>query len=120
LSRKLDALFAEKVMGLKVETSEAGNWPCFAHDDEGGKYWSSVTEYSKSIDAAWKGVEKISDYEVNILNCNDGLIEVQIDKYNDGELCSFRETSTTPALALTKALLLAAGVSEAEIDDADE
>ena len=80
--RELDALVAEKVMGLGaielrrcIPDPESGGWiegaslpeadcvtlqPCSAEIVADEKFWEAVPRYSTSIGDAWKVVEKLS------------------------------------------------------------
>jgi len=93
MSRKLDALFAERALGV-----EPGNNPDQA--------------YCESLDAAWRGVEKLVRDEWGFSLEDDASQWVV-------EVGMYRATAATPALAVVKACLLAAGVTQEEIEEAE-
>jgi hypothetical protein len=92
--RHIDALFAERVLGLKIVT---------AH------------RYTRSIDAAWGGVTKHSWFggvEGPFAENNDYLATV----YADRSEAPFVKDAAHPAEALVLACLRAVGCTEAEIE----
>ena len=139
VSRKLDALFAERVLGLK---RLRGNWtnvfgsfsverwvPRDSPDEvdceweetiNGGRLKFPGIElppYTTSLDAAWAGVAAVRPGR---------LISVDFVDTADGWCCELSTNSTIgsaefvahPAEALVLAALRAVGVPEAEIEEA--
>lgn len=117
MSRRLDALFAERVLG-EVRTdpgvrcpsdinrlSPGGCWVCYSDPWEPGD-WRPM-KYTQSLDAAWLGVEKVGNWAYvdfdHLSACNEWM-------------CNGAQ-GVTPAAALVRACLLAVGVSQEEIDD---
>lgn len=109
--RHVNALFAERVLGQT-------DW--YLSDRSKGGYaskmnpYQSLPDYTSSLDATWAGVEKVN-------------LPVAVEYWPSGATC-FRitkggaqvgfEMELEPAEALVKALLLAVGVTQAEIDAA--
>jgi len=120
-SRRLDALFAERVLNRSVQRH--------LMLDEEGNGWLDLPHFTQSLDAAWEGVEKIRAGE-------NGAYRVELvwdawewDAWEDGrngswtveigvDPCCVWSQSARPALAIVKACLFAAGVSQEEIDEA--
>lgn len=73
--RELDALIAEKVMGLNVQQTTIGDAVCSRVLTYGG--WAVLREYSGSLDEAWQVVEKMP-YPMTIHRYPDGVYEVTI------------------------------------------
>jgi hypothetical protein len=114
MSRKLDALVAEKVMGL-VPSAAVGK----------RKVWNDLPHYSSNITAAWEVVEKFT-------------LRIRIECYAESDYVDFdseecwhvdiwapsREgccvTAPTVTIAICKAALQAVGVSEEEIQEASK
>jgi hypothetical protein len=81
--REMDALVAEKVMGIKVRVSD-GEWELCARmdyadagelmvDDTGLFYSERIHTYSTDIAAAWEVVEKLSDKVIDISRQLEGM-----------------------------------------------
>ena len=105
-NRKLDVLFAEKVLGLQPYQ------------------FSPRMDYTVSLDAAWAGVERSRRHELFSFSFSLGLSDdwagyrARFVFPRDGQ--TYEATATEPSLAVVKACLLAAGVGPAEIDEAAE
>lgn len=122
--RELDALIAEKVMGLvltcpvdprfdhSVGTNRDGTsakrnfcrWP------DGKEWW--IPFYSTSIADAWQVVEKMKEHGMHllILSANDsGMVHCNFFKGTAGEQNGIAMADTAP-LAICKAALVACGV----------
>ena len=112
MSRKLDALFAERVLG----------WNRIRNDDD-HPFGPETPSFTTSLDAAWQGVEKaettIDDRPVILKFRQVGGEWSLFWGFDKNEEFIWVHGCSTPALALTKALLLAAGVSEEEIREAE-
>lgn len=107
MSRALDALFAERVMGWPLADGSA--W-----DESGTRLFSPST----SLDDAWKGVERLAD---------GSTFHPALSRQGSpmGEVWAFsiREVyavDTSPARAITRACLLAAGCTPEEIAEAEK
>ena len=121
MSRKLDALFAERVLGLEVEVRQfprstflgGGTVSDYAAMDG----W--LPSYTSSLDAAWAGVEKrrgseLFTHHFSLSYEDTGMYRAEFIFPRDGQ--AFKVFDSEPALALVKACLLAVGVSQEEID----
>ncbi len=117
-NRKLDALYAERV--LEWDLTEDG---LIRIVRERGEKIYDVPNFTKSLDAAWPGVEKIiSDRKAEFSLSSEHF-------YKDANWAAMfswpgRDEiadvyTVHPALALVKACLLAVGVTQEEIDDAE-
>jgi len=123
-NRKLDALFAERVLGdpkpdwqckHNLERSSPGRaWVCVSDPNECEHDWRPA-KFTTSLDAAWAGVEKFNDPRM-------GVTTLSIEHTSTGKWRAYVSDSvareSTPALALVKACLLAVGVTQEEIDAA--
>lgn len=121
-NRKLDALFAEKVLGIEAVQSTKG---LGGHDYRQLTAYSGVAvmqlipEYTQSLDAAWTGVEKLDGsfyFQVRgaCNHCFTSSVKWS-DHGHDGKLWN-EVYDDPPAMALSKACLLAVGVTQEEID----
>lgn len=134
-NRKLDALFAERVLGCKPLWVE--DWVyCGCGDGFLHSASSSTTvldEYTTSLDAAWEGVEKLdADWNFHLFRVENGDLGtgwhaelsdhrpsgLPEDEAYGGRWIVHRATDPTPALAIVLACLRAVGVSEEEIREA--
>ena len=120
MTRKLDALFAEKVLGWEQVN---GMWrsvhrPLVKTDPltySGFSFYESgLPHFTTSLDTAWSGVEKLR-LNLTLDRCPDGTVDVygeNSDSKGEASDCG------TPALAIVLACLRAVGVSEQAIDEA--
>jgi len=127
MTRKLDALFAERVLGCNVEWVEV--WPrceCGHREhsnDADSNMDGDLWHYTESLDAAWQGVERTNAETLTLDRMAD---EWDCELYGPctyerGEPMSEWATSgraPTPALAIVLACLRAVGVAEQEIEEA--
>ena len=126
-NRKLDALYAERVLELEVK------WPAPEHtippgpylveSDASGAHTIDLPHYDLSLDAAWPGVEKVDSISIDgpIGPCVEKQWCVSAEQIHavDGQSsCGVSYTAYAAALtrALVCALLLAVGVTQDEID----
>lgn len=107
MSRRLDVLFAERVLGKKAEFTNAYSTP--------EEWWESdeassdpLREYTTNLSAAWGGVEKLGRCEERC----DAMIRVGVQLLT--------QPVGSPAMAVVLACLRAVGVSEEEIAAARE
>lgn len=105
--RELDALIAEKVMGLTVEW---WNGEVYSITVEEGHERSSshVLPYSDNIAAAWEVVEKLDNR--NVVAKEMGVLRFTINRYDDGYTARFFSvgaTADTAPLAICLAALQA-------------
>ena len=98
-NREIDALVAEKVMGLKFY--HASGEPDLVKVD--GKK-TDIPKYSTSIEAAWQVVEKIPNMDMQF--CGDNWCKVTFGYKGD----TFTIESHTAPLAICLAALKAVGV----------
>ena len=94
--RRLDALFAERVMGVH---NPGLTWP--------------LPPYTRSLDAAWEGATKLSYLSLSVAKMSSG-IRADVSLESDPE-CEFVESASHPAEALVLACLCAVGVEESEL-----
>jgi hypothetical protein len=121
--RRLDALFAERVLGCKVRWRELsdGEPECdcavAAHDvkDERGDAIGRLLPYTRSLDAAWEGAKR-GDWFIGVegpfADSNVYLATIHTDCSETG----FHEEADHPAEALVLACLRAVGVDESELE----
>jgi len=134
--RRLDALFAERVLGCKVNDPgghvelictckrDGGNWPLgggklFRHGTgpvEGGFLFNHLPSYTRSLDAAWEGAANLRgelfSYGIE-LGWMDGLAMATMMFPRDG--LRFSASASHPAEALVLACLRAVDVTEEKI-----
>lgn len=121
MSRRLAAMFAERVLGWTYKTYPDGVCPHIKHwsDADGNLRLRSDMRFTASLDLAWKGVEKLAGPK---------LASVDFVDTASGWCCDFSwgidngaevEFCTSPAAALVKACLLAVGVTQQEIEEAE-
>jgi hypothetical protein len=67
-SRELDALVAEKVMGIRIEKYIRPPFGKKVTLIEGGMYEDFYPSYSTDIAAAWTIIEKLQDRQIRISN----------------------------------------------------
>ena len=105
--RRLDALFAERVLGLDVATIEDEPEPHVWVDRD----WILLPHYTRSLDAAWEGARQYLQFPIiEICLGKRGVhVEVERDGYED------MGDADHPAEALVLACLRACGVSEEEL-----
>ncbi len=134
MSRSLDALFAERVLGFTVRQQEIvtpvpnvfyggpnDGWymthAARGHVLAAGGDFLTVPEFTQSLDAAWAGMEKLDifsiefDKPINEWECEIGYFDGPNSRTDVGY-------GLIPALTLVKACLLAVGVSQEDIDAA--
>ena len=109
MSRKLDALFAEKVLGWTIH-------PCTRHGDcdapcSPEHLGFHIPHFGIRTDWALHRVDKYFLFHVLKVRNGEWCAMVEKDRWARGY-------GATPALAVVKARLLAAGVSEEEIEEA--
>ena len=125
--RRLDALFAERVMGHTIPpahrsmTSYDGGPPVVVGESATGDYccyYGSIPRYTRSLDAAWEGVAKVHNPYVALFD------DVRAGKErgwccgfdpDENQSFSFEAHSAHPAEALVLACLRAVGVEESEL-----
>jgi len=127
--RRLDAFFAERVLGCKIEYDNDGD-PCcrcaldvlaapHGQHDSDGPFWPEIQCYTRSLDAAWEGMQRIHlDYsefrKVKFWDdTSDGSRPYHAEVYGskgEGYACADH-----PAEALVLACLRAVGVEESEL-----
>ena len=114
MSRGLDALFAERVLGWE-RSSQGINW-C-ENGEPVAMASGPINRFcpTKSLDAAWAGVEKIGKNDF----CLERFASWWRASVNPSATHEEFVVDDTPALALVKACLLAVGVTQKEIDDAE-
>jgi hypothetical protein len=147
--RRLDALFAERVLGLKVDHPKAaiyisGQPPRDLWFYTGpGELELALPHYTTSLDAAWEGVEKLTVKSVvgepergdfflldrlGYRCCEadeDGVhgqyrVTLQVRDNETDKLDWIHVTADHPALAIVLACLRAVGVTEQEIEEASK
>lgn len=116
--RELDALIAEKVMGLELKQPDKTNyrrdtWVYAINDytDEGPVYVVDCPEYSTDIAAAWEVLEKLSDSQITVNRHMHSGYTVGVFEKVQGisiqEKCS--ASAATAPLAICLAALKAVG-----------
>ena len=127
--RRLDALFAERVMGCKVifgaysvDGQKRGECGCPGHkhgewDESDMSHYPTLPHYTRSLDAAWEGAQMRFDWWVlrKITSRghpeNDLFFIAEVGKRQEkGEY-----SADHPAEALVLASLRAVGVEESEL-----
>lgn len=112
MSRKLDALFAERVLGHRLVASFVGD--DIPLEEMPSLSLRDVRPYTTSLDAAWEGVEKLD------------IRTLSMARDSGGDWC-YSQCHTEyghwgiaphPALAIVLACLRAVGVTEEEIEEA--
>ena len=116
--RRLDALFAERVLGCKVDCSSATPY-CDCADP--GKHGGDndglrLAHYTRSLDAAWEGAThlrgELFTYEIG-MTWMDGSVRSMIRFPRDG--VHHHADASHPAEALVLACLRAVGVGESDL-----
>ena len=108
MSRKLDALFAERVLGWTHHPGGcAESDPDCMLDSFGDHRYAGY--YTTSLDAAWEGVEKLGWQYVDLDCLSASGTWMVNNEYNQAK---------DPAEALVLACLRAVGVTKAEIEAA--
>lgn len=112
--KSLDALIAEKVMGLKIRGGvDTGGYPDYEYlagvdneEDFGpGEWWRPVPPYSHRIEAAWTVVEKIRISGIHMFMDNTRTYRVHAT--NGGKIDVIVDAETAPhaiCLAALKAV----------------
>lgn len=99
-NRRLDAMFAERVLGIEVD--------------------DAPHKYTQSLDAAWSGVERTMHrglFADALFNMKSGSHSPWVVSFSFARsMHSVTATGATPAIAVVKACLLACGVTQEEID----
>ncbi len=125
MSKQLNALFAEKVLGWYVyHWEEEDAWFWYPKNSKDGWHLPKGDEFTTSLDAAWRGVKKNPSWCVEIVRDRtlDTTVEIDVLSVVEGQSsCGWTvcAAAAIPALALVKACLLAVGVSQDEIDKAE-
>ena len=114
--RRLDALFAEKVLGCKVAVDPLdGESILFQIEHD---LWGKIPAYTRSLDAAWEGATKIGffslEYFADTRKTTANVEPAHIHFRKDGEHGQSGSIDH-PAEALVLACLRAVGVSEEEL-----
>lgn len=110
--RELDALIADKVMGLRVR-HRPGMEPCIMPAN--GAPWETIPHYSTDIRAAWEVVEKLDLLNGLLLGrFAYGREDPYWAVYDCGQdgLDDCRGHGDTPTVAICNAALKQAGVKE--------
>jgi len=132
VSRRLDALFAERVLGCSVAMrtdqyghihEECGCKP-MKHVDESYDYVPALAPYSENLSAAWGGVEKVGWCELSGPHrgaVSDGREPywARVEPRDAAVDDSVDVHAGSPAMAVVLACLRAVGVSEEEIAAAE-
>ena len=104
--RELDALIAEKVMGLHI-TKESRHTDCPVYDiQDAGRFFAPISPYSTSIAAAWEVVEKVADPWVWSLSNYHGEWESELTRIDIDHQGVYASAPTAP-LAICHAALKA-------------
>ena len=123
--RRLDALFAERVLGCKIEYDNDGD-PCcrctldvlaapHGQHDSDGPFWPEIQCYTRSLDAAWEGADRHGwDVSLTTRGRLDMFTTVDVIGYESDTHGHSREVAH-PAEALVLACLRAVGVEESEL-----
>ena len=120
---KLNALFAEKVLGWHVSYYEKDNvWFWYPKTTREWCHFPKGEQFTSSLDAVWIGVRKLAEegwccrelkadynYVYNVIFRNEDTHDNPIHA----------QSEIHPAYALVKACLLAVGVTQKEINDAE-
>ena len=121
INHKLNALFAEKVLGC-THGSECSGVNCWYIGDD-------IGDYCTSLDAAWSGVEKVMGlgWHISIEDTDKGAVVVTLWQGLDCVSADMMETESGPfpisqeigpfPISLVKVCLLAVGVTQEEIDE---
>ncbi len=121
-NRKLNALFAERVLGWTVHHYEKDDvW--FWYPKNSKEYWHfpKGNQFTESLDAAWPGVEKIisdrkGDFTLSKPEFEHGKWSAMC-AWLSGDLIEACDVSAPRAVV--KLCCLAVGVTQAEIDGAE-
>ena len=125
--RRLDALFAEGVMGCKVifgaysvDGQKRGECGCPGHkhgewDESDMSHYPTLPHYTRSLDAAWEGADRHGwDVSLTTRGRLDMFTTVDVIGYESDTHGHSREVAH-PAEALVLACLRAVGVEESEL-----
>jgi len=122
--RRLDALFAERVMGHTIPpahrsmTSYDGGPPVVVGESATGDYccyYGSIPRYTRSLDAAWEGSDRHGwDVSLTTRGRLDMFTTVDVIGWESDTHGHSREVAH-PAEALVLACLRAVGVEESEL-----
>lgn len=117
--RKLDQLFAERVMGYEVvDDIEVFDLPKVVDGEFVSTGQRTLPHYTSSLDAAWEGASRIGKRHLQLTWMADGTrSDVEVWPADKGAVPSI---APNPAHALVLACLRAVGVTEAEIASASE
>ena len=117
MSRKIDALVAEHVMGLTGYVLEPTHRPQTFQGQLNGlvEYPPVLPAYSSCIKAAWEIVEKMRSQSTDIFVITQGMtVRCKIEKWDDKDYVDeFQAIHATAPMAICLAALKAKGV---EID----
>ena len=128
MTRALDAMYARIVLGLEVKPHRAddtGHLHEFDHENQRSR---CLRRYTESLDAVLPGLEKVRQSGkwccINIHSDHHYLWEVTLIPHDSPD---HRPTITVQTedhkelpLIVAKALLLASGVTQKEIDDVED
>ena len=125
MSRRLDALFAERVMGMLVTdlgwVHPPGSYVMASARDAVAE---CVPCYTQDLSAAWEGVETVGWCELSgphrgaVAEGREGYW-ARVEPWDAAGRDSVDVHAGTPALAVVLACLQAVGVGEEEIADAE-
>jgi hypothetical protein len=124
MSRKLDALIAERVMGARVVYKSAGSNTYLPHsvwNDGGADTVTPLAYYSTDIAAAWQVVEALANRGIHVgslYRLTDRVWACTFHNRAHDKDDEWTGISIKPPVAICKAALLSVGVSQAEIDAA--
>ena len=107
-NREIDALIAEKVMGIDVHTKEEKGWETVYIDK---KDWTSIKKYSTDIAAAWEVVEELIKDGIFLMSGDKSTVHVYFGR--NGPNCN-KTGADTAFLAICLAALKAKGVDVEE------
>jgi len=117
VGRELDALVAEKVMGvleiIPYGTSEGDFFCVLGYTQDGGGISEPLKHYSTSISAAWEVVEKVNQQmDLGFLPDKDGRLQYDCsfgpDNTERNPTCNYADTAP---LAICLAALKVGGVT---------
>ncbi len=106
--KSLDALFAQKVLGLIIEDGRIATGRTYP------PHHKDLPEYTRSLDAAWEGAARF--FPIIELNSGHKLVHAEVEK--DGY--ESMDDAVHPAEALVLACLRAVGVTEEELNACEE
>jgi len=123
MTRRIDALVAERVMGWWDCQKYANGWfGMNPHWNKGEGHQDTLPPYSTSIQAAWEVVEKMKPtHHFNLSVMTNGYIEASFAEWIGPTLLHeawINADEDTEEMAIALAALKAVGVTEDEIREA--